>query len=578
MSDPGIESNHIGNGCLREDPLKIEECDDTRVEVSYKPKERKAPCIAGEGDISKSRLVAGVTVFAVVILILFVALLLNVYAVKTECQSSSVTNSLLGDQSPPDRPPHIVFIMVDNLGTNDVGWNNPNIKTPILNSLAVDGVILSNFYSQPSATASRAAFLTGRYPFKLGYQRDYEDGVPREGLPRDNVILPRILKQMGYSTHVIGKWDLGWCDLEDTPLHRGFDSFYGYYMNNISPMNHSYRDPVTELEGINLFDNTGVVSYEKGTFLFDLFEKRLGNIIENISPQNPLFLMISIDSMLSSNDIPQRFQETYDGVEDRTQRTRYAAISALDELVGNLKSHLESSGLWEETVLVFASNNGVDVNLKDDESTSTVNINGEYLSERRTRVPAFSHGKMMNKTGYVNKELVHVIDWAPTLVSIAGRHSSNYTFDGLDLSETLIQGLSSPRHSFIYNILSQNPIVAAVRHGDYKLTENQASSPIVMEHLEDKGTNRTETDDADTTSQYTANQRTSLNTNAKYLYNIANDPLEESNLAESQPEKVNELHKRLMSSIEHIKDAIPLANDGDLRKSFKNGVWIPGRC
>ena len=113
-------------------------------------------------------------------------------------------------------------------GINDVSWNNPRGFTPHLGKLAQEsgGIILDNAYSLPVCTPSRTALLTGVYPFKLGLQRGFGKHTP-EGIPLNTTLLPQYMKDLGYTTHGLGKWHLGFCSQSYTPLRRGFDTYHG---------------------------------------------------------------------------------------------------------------------------------------------------------------------------------------------------------------------------------------------------------------------------------------------------------------------------------------------------------------
>ena len=126
--------------------------------------------------------------------------------------------------------PHIVMIVADDLGWADVGWRDPDMVTPNLDSLVSEGVNLTNAYVQPLCSPSRAAFLSGKYPFKIGMQHSVLDATYNTSLPLGLTLLPEKLQALGYSTHLVGKWHLGFCSWDMTPTFRGFDSFYGMYL------------------------------------------------------------------------------------------------------------------------------------------------------------------------------------------------------------------------------------------------------------------------------------------------------------------------------------------------------------
>ena len=144
------------------------------------------------------------------------------------------------------KQPNVVLILADDYGYNDIGYHNPDILTPHMDRLAGEGVILEQSYVQPVCTPTRwykrlnvfsthmvnyyrSALMTGLYPFRLGRQ-----GVPiantmPTGLTLEKKLLPEYLKDLGYKTHLVGKWHLGFCKEEFLPTNRGFDSHQGFW-------------------------------------------------------------------------------------------------------------------------------------------------------------------------------------------------------------------------------------------------------------------------------------------------------------------------------------------------------------
>eukprot|EP00494_Astrolonche_serrata_P000023 UN00023 len=131
--------------------------------------------------------------------------------------------------------PHVLFIVADDLGWNDIGYHqilnvttNNVIFTPHSDLLASQGIKLDNYYVQPLCSPTRSTIMTGRYPFHTGMGPDILEAHEPFGLPKRETLLPKKLKDIGYHTSAIGKWHLGMCNEGYTPTFRGFDEWIGY--------------------------------------------------------------------------------------------------------------------------------------------------------------------------------------------------------------------------------------------------------------------------------------------------------------------------------------------------------------
>src|SRR5205814_2712657 len=135
--------------------------------------------------------------------------------------------------------PNIVYIVADDLGWKDVGFNGcTDIKTPNLDKLAAEGAKLTQFYVQPMCTPTRAALMTGRYPFRYGLQTAVIPSVSSYGLDTSEWLMPQALQEAGYETAIIGKWHLGHADRKYWPKQRGFDYQYGPLIGEIDYFTH----------------------------------------------------------------------------------------------------------------------------------------------------------------------------------------------------------------------------------------------------------------------------------------------------------------------------------------------------
>src|SRR5271163_3288027 len=134
------------------------------------------------------------------------------------------TPHAMAQQSAPR--PNIIYILADDLGWKDVGFHGSDIKTPNIDHLAQTGARLEQFYVQSMCTPTRAALMTGRYPFRYGLQTLVIPASMSYGLPTDEFLLPQALREGGYFTAIIGKWHLGHADRKFWPMQRGFDYQY----------------------------------------------------------------------------------------------------------------------------------------------------------------------------------------------------------------------------------------------------------------------------------------------------------------------------------------------------------------
>lgn len=357
--------------------------------------------------------------------------------------------------------PHILFVVADDLGWNDVSWHNPDIKMPTLDKMARKGVILNSSYVQPSCSPSRGALMTGYYPYHLGMQHGIVNRFQPKYLPKDKETIPEALKKLGYATHMVGKWHLGFCNWNYTPTYRGFDSFYGFYSGAEDYYTHKHYG------GYDFRFNKSVHHPTKLRYSTTLFGRRAAEIVTNHDPsQQPLFLYLSFQGVHSPLQVPKKYSNQYSHIKNKNRRIYSGMITAMDDAVGHVMNAFRKKNYMRNLLVVFTSDNGGASYI----AGSNWPLRGSKATvwEGGTRVPTFVYSKtLLKKTGITINGLVHITDWFPTLIRLAGGRTSPF-LDGVDQWLALSRGWPSHRHDLVYNINDVKK-TAAIRSGDYKL-------------------------------------------------------------------------------------------------------------
>ncbi|MCE9589566.1 MAG: arylsulfatase [Planctomycetes bacterium] len=425
--------------------------------------------------------------------------------------------SLLGRGAPakavdaPANRPNIIHIVADDLGWKDVGFNGcTDIKTPNLDKLAAGGARLTQFYVQPMCTPTRAALMTGRYPFRYGLQTAVIPSVSAYGLDTSEWLMPQSLKEAGYKTAIIGKWHLGHADKKYWPRQRGFDYQYGAMIGELDYFTHEEHGVLDWFR-----DNQPVK--EEG-YTTTLIGKDAARLIEQHDASTPLYLYLTFNAPHTPYQAPKEYIDRYPNIEDPTRRTYAAMVTCLDDEIGRVVAALEKKNMRGNTLILFHSDNGGTRNamfagvMADMSKVKIPCDNGPYregkgtLYEGATRVCALANWPGHIRPGAVDG-LIHAVDMYPTLAGLAGASTAKCKpLDGLNVWETIAQGKASPRTEIVYNV---EPFRGAVRQGDWKLI-----------------------------------WRTLLPSSVD-LYNLAQDPSEKNNLAAQHPEKVAALQHRL---------------------------------
>ena len=424
--------------------------------------------------------------------------------------------SLHAADTPQALKPNIIYILVDDMGYADVGFNGcKDIHTPNIDKLAQQGAVLESFYAQPVCSPGRAALMTGRYPMHTGiYNVVNPQGKGLRGpLPLEERTLADALHSAGYTTAISGKWHLG-CDApEYMPRRRGFDSQYGLMGGAINYFTHAAGD-----KKIGAFDwwRNDVAAEEEG-YSTHLLAKEACRVIREQPQGKPFFLYVAPNAVHGPLDSPEENKKPYASMTNKYRFELAAATTALDDSIGQIMAALDEKGLTSNTLILFSSDNG---GPSWNKSCNNGPLRGgkSDIYEGGIRVCAFATWPGHIPAGIRIKEPVHVVDWFPTLSKLAGASlDQKLPLDGTDILPVLTQGAKSP-HDAIPLIGARNGEYA-IRVGDWKLLINpfEFKRNVKSESVE--------------------------------LYNLAADPGEKNNLAAAQPERVKAMRARLDATI-----------------------------
>jgi arylsulfatase A-like enzyme len=433
--------------------------------------------------------------------------------------------------APAAEKPNILFILSDDQGWADVGWHGKEIKTPNLDMLAAAGARLEQFYVLPVCSPTRAALMTGRYPMRHGLQVGVVRPWAEYGLPLEERTLPQALKAAGYMTAICGKWHLGHFQRAYLPTSRGFDHQYGHYNGALDYFEHT-RDG-----GLDWHRDDRVCRDEGYSTL--LLAREAARLIREQPKEKPFFLYVPFNAVHAPHQVPAKYKEPYAGLAE-PRRTYAGMVAAMDEAVGQIIIALDEKKLRQDTLIIFASDNG-------GPQPGRVTSNGPLragkgtLYEGGVRVCAFATWEGQIKPGTIVNQPMHIADWYPTLLKLAGASlEQKLPLDGLDIWPTITQGKPSPHEEILLNA---EPARGAFRVGDWKLVLHGGRS----------------NEQAEQEAEAAAKQAGKLRSQPQRgenveLFNLADDPYEKNDLASGNPDKV----KRLRAAYDRVaRQAVP---------------------
>lgn len=430
--------------------------------------------------------------------------------------------------------PNIVFILADDLGYGDLGcYGQTKIKTPHLDRLAADGMRFTNFYCGCAVCApSRCSLMTGKH---MGHAtvRDNAQRLPghegQHAMQPGTVTVAQLLQKAGYATAIVGKWGLGMPDDQSSPLDFGFDHHYGYLCQGMA---HTYFPPHLWSDNRQLplagnppytYGQKEVIPPSGKQFSHDLM---VADALRWVDEQKdgPFFLYLAFTIPHVSLQVPDDSLAAYRGKwpetpmttskhysNHDTPRAAYAAmITRMDRDIGRLMDLLAARGIDDDTLVVFASDNGAVFSLSGTDpaffrSNGILRGYKQDLYEGGIRTPFIARWPKHVQAGATSDLPGAFWDVLPTLCELGGADAPA-DIDGLSIAPTLLGEPRQQRHQYLYWEYQSGGRAQAVRFGDWKAIRNNAKkSP-----------------DA-----------------APELYNLADDPSETTNVAERHPDVVS---------------------------------------
>lgn len=454
----------------------------------------------------------------------------------------------------PNKAPNIILIIVDDLGYSDLAsYGNQQIHTPYIDALGKEGVQFTQAYvTAPICAPSRMSIMTGRYQQRFGSEfMPYDKFAPSvtkkirkhflsflkkpEGLnnlhpdfllnrgqyatdiPNGEITIASLLKQKGYATGMIGKWNLS-SSKDVFPDQHGFDYSYYFdgalsryvddpvdtsiYMNQHLPWAFSEIPAWAPREGSTAIKEGRMLITDTGYLTFSFANKSIDFIEQHKA--NPFFLTLSFNAPHDPFQVPKTYFNRITGVADTVKRVYYGMIEALDDAIGNVLQKLEQEGLTDNTLIFFISDNGGATYTR---ATDNYPLRGGKCThfEGGLRVPFFIKYPALLSAGQIFTKPVSSLDIYATIAAASDAGlATDRDYDGVNLIPFCKAEADLPHDVFFW----RNGFSKAFRKGDWKLYVNEKHK-------------------------------------IQYLFNIATDREETTDLKVREPAKLKELQEAL---------------------------------
>jgi arylsulfatase A-like enzyme len=419
-------------------------------------------------------------------------------------------------QNPTKSKSNILIILTDDQGYHDVSYyGTEDLQTPNIDALRKDGMRFDNFLTNsPVCAPTRAALLSGRYPDRVGvpglirFHPENNWGY----LDPKTVLLPQKLKEANYHTAHIGKWNLG-LESPNLPNQKGFDLFHGW----LEDMMDDYVIKRRHGENFMMLNDQVIDPPGHATDLFT--EWAVDYISEQAKDEQPFFLYLAYNAphfpVQPPKEWSDRVRQRNPGLPEKRSNL-IAFIEHLDNGIGKVIASLKESGQYENTIIIFTSDNGG--HLPDLANNGPLRDGKQSMYEGGLRVPTLVSWPGQIAAGSSTNQLNLSMDIYPTLLQLAGVEI-NHTVEGRSFLNTLWGNAVKEEERVVYFTRREGGLTYggktyhALRKGDWKLLQNSPYQPME-------------------------------------LYNLKIDPKEENDLIKSEPEIYKEMNSILMQHIQ----------------------------
>ena len=438
----------------------------------------------------------------------------------------------------PASQPHILIILADDLGWNDVGYHGSRIETPSIDRIAREGIELDRFYVQPTCSPTRAGLMTGKLPMRFGLYRPINKSSTR-GVPLAERLLPEYLDERGYQSFMVGKWHLGHHERGMLPNQRGFEHYYGSLTGGIGYWN--------KVHGGGYDWQRNGVTVREGGYVTHLLVDEIRTLIEGRDTDKPNFLYAAFQAPHLPNEAPaptiDKYETLLEGSDNPHRIVHAAMVDELDQAIGQVLEIYEEQGMLDNTLVMFFSDNGGLIQPGSPETYTFIQKIGatavEWLGRPVPSLPLpgleflaantfdggsdntpLPGGKTMASEGGVR---VPAAIWWPGELD-GGTHDQPFTVT--DVLPTLLDAIGAKTD--IPKALDGRSQLAALRgqvseHADYAVSD--LASGLAMYRWPWK----------------------LVGVDEPKLYHLIDDPLEQTDLSISEPDQLAQMQKKMAS-------------------------------